>query len=1104
MKKMLLILSLLSAFIGSSQCTDPVLTDFECGTPSHPFSGGVTVGTIANPFLGGINTSANVGEATDDGTEPFDAVIIDYGAPIDLATNPIFHIKIYTEITTPIPFVAKVEGGTTPLEILTSIDDSDQWMEYTSDFSSVANNGNTTLVLFFNFNQTNGTTTDTYYIDDMFFGAPPTICSDPILTDFECDIPSHPFTGGVMVDNIANPFSGGINTSANVGEATDNGTEPFDAVIIDYGAQIDLTTNPIFHIKIYTELTTPIPFVAKVEGGTTPLEVSTTIDDTDQWAEYTFDFSSVADSGNTRLVLFFNFNQSNGTTTDTYYIDDMFFGPPPTMCSDPILTDFECDIPSHPFTGGVMVNTIANPFLGGANTSASVGEATDNGTEPFDAIIVDYGSPIDLTTNPIFHITVYTELTTPIPFVAKVEGGTTPLEISTTIDVSDQWMEFTFDFSSVADSGNTTLVIFFNFNQSNGTTTDTYYIDDLFFGPSNINTFTYVDDATGWMPNDPSDSSNPSTVDDDVLVIAGTATLTENLVANNVSIETGAVLNAQGINVSTSLSSAGTTNIFGTLIPNSAQISSSGSLILKSTAMGTATVADASMATFNDNITVERYIPASNRAFRLLSTPVEGAGAISENWQNNTHITGAGGSTNGFDQTATNAPSMFTVNEQSIPASYEAISSTTETTLNHGTGYLILIRGDRSIDLTNNDDTPTETTLSSSGSLFTGTQFLGPSVLNQGDFQAGGNGSSLIANPYQAPVDMEKVLNTSSQINQEFIHVYDPTLGDRGAFVTVGFGDEADGSNDDTNFTFGSNSGNDASPTTATRFLQPGSAVFVNTINPGVDGNASPSITFNESDKAIDNQNSGPFRTSATRSESDDKRINITLYDTESLTTGGTPRDGLTIRFSEEYSNTIEMTDAYKAFNLDENFSSHIDGNDFSIQSRALPLVNEQVALSISDFRTFDYTFKAQINGFDNMNVYLVDNYSGIQSLIENNEETQIQFSVNPDQALSVASDRFNILFEEKVLGIDNNLASNFTMYPNPVRQGQLSVQISNLELTDGSLSLYNMLGQKVSTTDLDANALRVSIDVSNLNSGVYIIKLSANGTATSQLLIIQ
>ena len=548
MKKIALILSLLTAFIGSSQCTDPVLTDFECGTPSHPFSGGVVVTNIANPFSSGINTSVNVGEAIDNGTEPFDALIVDYGAPIDLTTNPIFHIKVYTELTTPIPFVAKVEGGTTPLEISTTIDVSNEWTEFTFDFSSVADSGNTTLVVFFNFNETDGTTTDTYYIDDLFFGpadTEETMCEDPILSDFECDLPSHPFSGGVVVTNITNPFSGGINTSANVGEAIDNGTEPFDALIVDYGAPIDLTTNPIFHIKVYTELTTPISFVAKVEGGTTPLEISTTIDVSNEWTEFTFDFSSVAESGNTTLVVFFNFNETDGTTTDTYYIDDLFFGPADieeTMCEDPIITDFECDLPSHPITGDLT--TIINPFIEGSNTSANVGEYTDNGTETFDNIAVNYTTPIDLTTNNKLRVKIYTTQTTNL--LVKLEGGTSePVELGNVgdagdnIDVINAWKEYEFDFSDQAGENHERLVLFFNAGNEQPDP-EILFIDDLRWDSESLSVSEVAENTTFSVYPNPSDNminikSITQVIDFEIYDLSGKCVLKNNRENINIS-----------------------------------------------------------------------------------------------------------------------------------------------------------------------------------------------------------------------------------------------------------------------------------------------------------------------------------------------------------------------------------------------------------------------------------------------------------------------------------------------------------------------------------------------------------------------------------------
>lgn len=1103
MKKLLLILLSLSTYIGFSQCMDPQLTDFECATPSHPINGALQ--SIANTFSGGINTSATIGEYTDDGTAPFDALTSDYGMPIDLDSNPIFHIKVYTELdtSTPIPLAVKVENGGTPLEISTTINVSNTWTEYTFDFSTVAGTGNTRLAIFFNITNTDGTTMDKYYIDDLFFGPAPTQCEDPLLTDFECDIPAHPLVGAI--EKITNPFVTGINTSDHVGRYTDNGTEAFDAFTSNYGMAIDLNTNPIFHVKVYTELNTntPIPLTAKVENGGTPLEITSMIDVSNVWKEYTFDFSSVAGTGNMQLSLFFNFNQTNGTTTDIYFIDDLFFGPPPTQCEDPLLTDFECDLPSYPFSGGVPVTTVPNPSITGINTSANVGQAIDDGTQPFDALIVEYGSPIDLTTTPIFTIKVYTELTTPIPFVAKVEGGTTPLEISTTINTSNEWTEYTFDFSSVANSGNTRLVIFFNFNQSDGTTSDVYYIDDMFFGTTLVNEFTYVDDTTGWTPNNPTDINNPSTQNDNVFIRSGTANLTNDITAKNIIIDEGAILNAQGVNVFSALSSAGTTDIFGILTPNASQINTSGRLSLKSNELGTAVVADASMATFNDDVTVERYIPASNRAFRLLSTSVQNAGSISSNWQNNTHITGVGGNTNGFDQTVTNASSMFYVNEQGLPANYEAITSTTGTMLEHGTGYLVFIRGDRTIDLTNNDATPTATTLSSTGVLFQGSYSLGPNELNRGDFNAGGNGSSLIANPYQAPVNMEQVLNSSTEINQEFIHVYDPSLGERGAFVSVGFGTQNDGSGDITNFTSGTNAANDASPTTATRFMQPGGAVFVNTIDAGIDGNASPSITFNEVDKALEFVSSGPFR-APTAAEPENKHINILLYTSESFVNNQTPQDGLTVRFGEQYTNSIETTDALKATNLDENFSSIVDGKAFSIQSRSLPVIDETIDLSIDTYRSNNYTLKVTVSEFENVSTFLIDRHLGTETLLGNNSDTILSFAIDLTQESTVASDRFSIVFRDNVLGINENEESSFSLFPNPVNDGILFIRLKNLESTDNNIIVSTLLGQKVLTQSLDDKLQNQNIDVTSLSNGVYIVGLKANKKITTQLLIIQ
>jgi hypothetical protein len=921
-------------------------------------------------------------------------------------------------------------------------------------------------------------------------------CNDPVITDFECTAPSNPITGALVT--VPNPFPGGINNSNNVGRYTDDGTQGFDALVVDYGTAIDLTVNKVLKIKFYSK--SSVQILAKLEGGAVQ-EIFSDFSQVNTWQEFAFDFSASTGNGNTRLVLFINAAVTTGTPADFYYMDDILFeNTILTPCEAPFITNFDCSAPSIPISGALT--TVTNNLSGGINTSPNIGEYNDDGTAGFDALVVDYGSPIDLTVNNVFKIKLYASSS--IQILAKLEGGTVQ-EIFSDFSLVNTWQEFTFDFSASIGNGNTRLVLFFNPFDTSGTPNDLYYIDDLQFGRFDRTVYSYVNDAINWTPNEPSDIEDISTAVDEILVMGGTAQISADVVTNVINVNAGAVLNTQDLNLNTLLDSNGDTNIFGTLTPNASQINSNGNLTLKSNMSGTSAVADATNAMFNGNITVERYIPGSNRAYRFVSTPVQNAGVISTNWQLVTHITGIGGSVNGFDDTASNQSSMFTVNEATLPAQYDAVLSTTNTMLTHGTGYLLFVRGDRSIDLTNNNSSPTATTLSSSGTLFKGTQSLGSIELNTGDFQMGGNGASLIANPYQAPVNMEDVLNGSSDINQEFIHIYDPALGTRGAFVTVGFGAAADGSNDVTNFTLGSNAGMTASPTNASRFLQAGSAAFVNTIDPGVDGTASPTIVFMEQNKVVSATSVGPFETPQSNTlNSGIASIGMILYDTTAFNGGQLPTDAMSLRFSPQYSNSIEMSDAYKATNLDENFSSIADGQKLSIQSRALPVTNENVELSMTNFDAADYTFRISVNGIDGLDVFLEDRHLNTSTLLEDDDESIVQFSVDLSDASSLREDRFVIAFRESVLTTGSTNTINFGLFPNPVSNGTINIDLGNTNQQDSSLKMFNMLGQKVGDYDLEPGKSLQTIDISKMKAGAYIIEIISSNHSMTQKVIIK
>jgi hypothetical protein len=187
MKKLLLAIGFIS-YATFSQCVDPLITDFECSPASHTLPG--TVVSISNTFSGGINTSTNIGQYTDDGTNGWDALIIDYGTSIDLSTNNQLSFKLYS--TSSIQVLAKIQGGTTAREIWSTFSTTNTWEQFTFDFSPYTADGNTTLVLFFNASVTSGTASDLYYFDDLKWSPLAALSHDEITVTNEIKTSPNP------------------------------------------------------------------------------------------------------------------------------------------------------------------------------------------------------------------------------------------------------------------------------------------------------------------------------------------------------------------------------------------------------------------------------------------------------------------------------------------------------------------------------------------------------------------------------------------------------------------------------------------------------------------------------------------------------------------------------------------------------------------------------------------------------------------------------------------------------------------------------------------------------------------------------------------------
>ncbi len=483
-------------------------------------------------------------------------------------------------------------------------------------------------------------------------------------------------------------------------------------------------------------------------------------------------------------------------------------------------------------------------------------------------------------------------------------------------------------------------------------------------------------------------------------------------------------------------------------------------------AQAMAQIANLSNGTINGKVTTEQCFPA-RRAFRLLASPVTTSTSINANWQEGvhntglqatdnlnpndgygTHITGSMTGNNGLDATPSGNPSLFKFNNPT--QDWTAINNTLTNTLTAGEPYLLMVRGSRSIDVTSNAATPTNTKIRATGTILSGDQTFNTGFSNvEGDFNAFGN-------PYPAAVDMLDVLNDPATTNAgRYFYIFDPTLGGtptpgqpggRGAYVSI------DVDNLSTEILPNGTTGT----TEANRFLQPMQAAFFVTGNQ----NVQPVIKFQEDYKNTDEAGSDVFRSNSATTNVINKNIRLYLFTEEAFTNGASYSDRLKVNFSENYTNAVDFQDAPKLFNQDENLSRNEAGNLLSIEKRQLPEVGEILPLQLSQYRTNSYIIQINISNIEK-EVYLEDNYLGTSTLLENSENT-LSFTVDPSSSSSSALDRFSLRFGDDNLDTDTIEQRVLSYYPNPIQDNQLFIELGTQSNTPYQITIYNVLGQQV------------------------------------------
>jgi len=91
----------------------------------------------------------------------------------------------------------------------------------------------------------------------------------------------------------------------------------------------------------------------------------------------------------------------------------------------------------------------------------------------------------------------------------------------------------------------------------------------------------------------------------------------------------------------------------------------------------------------------------------------------------------------------------------------------------------------------------------------------------------------------------------------------------------------------------------------------------------------------------------------------------------------------------------------------------------------------------------------------------------------------------------------------DSTLGIQDELLSEFVLYPNPVKDGEIKLSVPR-EITDFNVTISNVLGQKVYQKEVISNYNNLhKVNTSNFKQGIYFVTVSTNlGMATKKMII--
>jgi len=283
---------------------------------------------------------------------------------------------------------------------------------------------------------------------------------------------------------VSNPNPSGINTSATVAK--------FTAVVAgaayagcqsahgsDIGTFSLTSSTSTVKMMVYKSVISPVGIKFDDPAGAAFPEVKVSNTKINEWEELTFDVSSSIGVSRDRIIVFMDYLLPRAQDNICYF-DNIIFTSGTVVVPGGSTLPLNCETPVTfaDFDGGVATQ-IANPHVGGINTSATVGQIVRNGGQIWAGSKTVLGSNLDFTTKKFITMKVFTTAPIGTDVKFKLEGGTPTVEKDVVTTVTGAWETLKWDFTNTASNLNT-LVLMFDYGKlGDGTATSTFLFDDI-------------------------------------------------------------------------------------------------------------------------------------------------------------------------------------------------------------------------------------------------------------------------------------------------------------------------------------------------------------------------------------------------------------------------------------------------------------------------------------------------------------------------------------------------------------------------------------------------------------------------------------------------